>query len=1131
VDEQLSAKRYEPPTIDLENAKNVYKISLDLIGEHKKILEIGSSTGYISEILKKYGNQVTGIEIDQEAGQIAKKNCDQLIIGDVELLDLDQYLENASFDVILCGDVLEHLKAPATLLKRVKKYLKPDGYLVVSLPNFCHGDVLLNILLGDFHYTSKGLLDETHLHFFGLKNIYTLFAECGYTIQNIHTTNLDIGNTELKVDADKIPETLLKFVRSLPNSDVYQFVFTAHPSAGVTIPEFTEPDIKKLVVDSFEEQIQEFRSELSQVIEKKQAVEIEILRLREVLPLKDNHIKNLDAIIHTKDTQIQKIETELAQLHDDYSDNIKELEQLKKEIDEKERHIVKIEELLRISQRGVLEKISDKCFFTLRKNSPVGTKRRKLVELLYHAVAIYSTEGLLSLTFQIKSKLENTILLRHTHSTTPIIATDINHLPGNVPFLLEQELSGLFTCPIDGLDEIRFFSATYCRKNAGLIFQLRDHETGHVVRSARIKFYEIRNNNWTRVSFFPIQDSKGKTFQFSITSLGSPAAAIWFNPQQTFSQLQLLDENGPITGSIGFQCFSTLRDHDLYDLWIFNHEPAQKQLEQLKMENQKFSYQPKISIITPVWNVDEKWLRLAIESVINQVYPHWELCLADGGSTKPHIRQVLNEYAAKDSRIKVKFLGENKGIAGNSNEALALVTGEFVGFLDHDDELAPFALYEVVKLLNQNQNLQFVYSDEDKIDERGNRKNAYFKPDWSPDMFLSHNYLCHFSVIRKTLIDSAGGFRPGYDGSQDYDLFLRVTERIPANEIAHISKILYHWRMIGGSAASQLSAKPYAFVSAKKALTDALARKEIRGEVGDGLFQGSYRVQYAIKDNPKISIIIPTKDNVEILQRCIQSILEKTAYHNFEIVIVDNQSRNRETFDFYQSLKDNPKIRLLDYDKPFNFSAINNFAVDQIDSPYILFLNNDTEVFSREWLSAMLEHAQREKIGAVGAKLLYPDNTIQHAGIVLGIIGNPPLGGHAHRHLPDGHHGYFGRVDTIQDVSAVTAACLLMKKEVFEQIGGFDEKLQIAFNDVDLCLKIRDSGYLLVYTPYAILLHHESLSRGYEDTPEKQKRFAGEVNYVREKWGDIIDDGDPYYNRNLTRDKEDFSIQVKNIQG
>jgi len=566
-----------------------------------------------------------------------------------------------------------------------------------------------------------------------------------------------------------------------------------------------------------------------------------------------------------------------------------------------------------------------------------------------------------------------------------------------------------------------------------------------------------------------------------------------------------------------------------YKIWILKNEPKKEKLEEYKKESFSFKYRPKISIIIPVWNTDKKWLRKCMESVLNQVYDNWELCIADGGSTKPYVKGILKRYAKKDSRIKVKFLKENKGIAGNSNEALSLATGEFIGFLDHDDELAPFALYEVVKLLNEKPHLDFIYSDEDKIDEKGKRKDPFFKPDWSPDMFLSQNYLCHLSIIRKELVGKVGGFREGYDGSQDYDLFLRVTELIDEKKIAHIPKILYHWRSVLGSAAKMVSAKPYAFMAAKKALKDALSRREIEAEILDGLLLSSYRVRYKIVEDPKVSIIIPTKDKVSTLKTCIDSILKKTNYKNYEIFIIDNQSKEEKTLKYYHRIKNNSKIKIVKYNKPFNFSEINNFAVSKVDTEYILFLNNDTEVISEEWLEAMLEHAQRKQVGAVGAKLLYPDNTIQHAGVILGITGTPGqkgVAGHSHKYVSDTEYGYFLRPHLTQDLSAVTAACMMMRKQVFKEVGGFNVNLAVAFNDVDLCLKIREKGYLIVYTPYAKLYHHESLSRGYEDTPEKQARFLKEIEYVRKKWGHVIDKGDPYYNPNLTLEKEDFSIKI-----
>jgi GT2 family glycosyltransferase/trans-aconitate methyltransferase len=564
-----------------------------------------------------------------------------------------------------------------------------------------------------------------------------------------------------------------------------------------------------------------------------------------------------------------------------------------------------------------------------------------------------------------------------------------------------------------------------------------------------------------------------------------------------------------------------------YQKWVKINEPVPQTPIQLNNKSCDFSYRPKISLLVPVCDTDETLLRRAIESVISQDYDNWELCIVAASSKNRQIQQILKEFAQKDPRIKVKKSDTKQGRAENYNEALSMSMGEFIGLLDPADELAPFALHEVVSLLNQNQNFDFIYSDEDTIDRDQNRISPWFKPDWAPDLFLSQNYLSHLSIIRKILIDSIGEFHTGYEGSEDYDLFLRCTEKRPPEAIGHIPKILYHTRTRGS--ADLTEGKTREISSAKKALSDALLRMGLQGEVNEGEFPGTYKVCYTIQGNPRISIIIPTKDHVDILKRCVESILNKTTYQNYEIVIVDNQSTAQETRGYYKSLEETPRIKVLFYDKPFNFSAINNYAVAQVDSPYILFLNNDTEVISGEWLSAMLEHAQREGVGAVGAKLLYPNKLIQHAGVILGITGIPGLKGiaeHSHKFLPHNCRDYFFRAQIIGNYSAVTAACMLMQKDLFLKMGGFNEDFTIAFNDLDLCLKLIRSGYLIIYTPYAVLYHHESLSRGHDTTPEKLARFSQEVTRFHQLWGPVIDKGDPYYNPNLTLERQDFSLKL-----
>jgi GT2 family glycosyltransferase len=565
------------------------------------------------------------------------------------------------------------------------------------------------------------------------------------------------------------------------------------------------------------------------------------------------------------------------------------------------------------------------------------------------------------------------------------------------------------------------------------------------------------------------------------------------------------------------------KDIGLYKKWILKNEPSEDEVIEMKIIGLSFVYKPKISIIVPTFNTPEKILIEMIDSVINQTYPNWELCIADGGSRKPYINEILNSYTKKDDRIKVKFLTGNKGIAGNSNEALSLATGDFITFLDHDDVLAPFAFFEVVKAINENPEVDFIYSDEDKISNDGKKRfDPFFKADWSPDTLRSQNYICHLTVIKKELLNRVGWFKEGYEGSQDYDLILRATEN--ANKIHHIPKILYHWRANPSSAAGDITNKMYAFESGKKAITDHLVRIGRDGIVEDGLFLGAYKVVYDLKESPTISIIIPNRDHADDLEKCVQSIINRSTYSNFEIIIVENGSIEKSTFHLYGKLGQMKSIKIVTWDKPFNYAALNNFAVDCAKGEILLFINNDTEVITSNWLECMLEHAVRKEVGAVGAKLYYPDDTIQHAGVIIGIGG---VAGHSHKYFPKDALGYFGRPQIIQNLSAVTAACMMIRKEVFDEVGRFDEGYSHAFNDVDLCMKIREKGYLVVFTPYAELYHYESKTRGNDDTPEKQERFKREVGLFKRKWGYVLENGDPYYNSNLTLDKEDFSIGVE----
>jgi glycosyltransferase involved in cell wall biosynthesis len=529
---------------------------------------------------------------------------------------------------------------------------------------------------------------------------------------------------------------------------------------------------------------------------------------------------------------------------------------------------------------------------------------------------------------------------------------------------------------------------------------------------------------------------------------------------------------------------------------------------------------PLISVLLPVYNPPERWLARAIASVRAQLYDNWELCIADDASTATHVRPLLELAAREDARLKVVFRPQNGHISAASNSALELATGEFTALLDHDDELTPHALAEVALTLAAQPDVDLIYSDEDKIDEEGRRFAPYFKPDFLPDLFLGQNYLTHLAVYRSALLRSAGGFRVGYEGSQDWDLALRVTELTTPDRIVHLPKILYHWRAIPGSTALTLDQKHYHAETAKRALADHLSRTGVRAELL-AVPGGHWRVQYPLPPEPPlVSIIIPTRNGLEHLRRCIESLRSKTTYPRYEIIIVDNGSDDPATLAYFRELAPSD-VRVLSWPHPFNYSALNNFAAGQARGDLLALLNNDLEVITPGWLEEMAAQALRPEIGAVGAMLYYPDDRIQHAGAVLGVGG---VAGHAFKLFPRGTDGVFNRARLVQNYSAVTAACLVIRKELYTQVGGLDEKsLAVAFNDIDFCLKVRATGCRNLWTPFAEFYHHESATRGMEDTPAKQARFQSEVETMLARWGDTLR-ADPAYNPNLSLESEDFLL-------
>ncbi len=556
-----------------------------------------------------------------------------------------------------------------------------------------------------------------------------------------------------------------------------------------------------------------------------------------------------------------------------------------------------------------------------------------------------------------------------------------------------------------------------------------------------------------------------------------------------------------------------------YAQWCAANAPTSSELE--AQRRKKWADPPRISVVVPLYNTPENFLREMIESVTGQTYPHWELCLADGSQDGSGTSEVVKEYLA-DERIRCRKLEKNLGLSGNTNLAIEMASGDYIALLDHDDLLAENALYEVAAEISRS-GADLVYTDEDKI--RGAARERFqpnLKPDFNPDLLRANNYICHLLVVRRALVERVGGFDDSFDGAQDHEFLFRCVEQ--AKGIAHVPKVLYHWRVHAASTADNPLSKKYAYDAGKRAVLAHIRRCGEDAEVTDTKFPGFYRVKYRLPGEPLVSILIPNKDEVQTLKECLEEIRRKSTYHNYEILIIENNSVQPETFAYYKEIDGKDGIRVLYWKEGFNYSALNNFGFAHAKGDYIVCLNNDVTVITPDWLERLLGQCMRREVGIAGVRLYYPDDTIQHAGVIVGIGG---VAGALFVGMPRERSGYLRKAILQQDLSAVTAACMMVDRRAWEAAGGFDEKLAIAFNDVDFCLKVRDKGYLVVYEPNVEMYHYESKSRGYEDTPEKQLRFKSEIDYMKKRWHKILSEGDPYYNPNFSLMTCDYSLKKK----
>lgn len=1151
---------------------------------------------------KERGCTVVGVEVDPELAERARAYCDKVVVGDLDSLDLVETLGDERFDVVVCADILEHLRDPARTLFQVRSLLAPDGFVVASIPAITHVSVALELLKGNFDYRPLGLLDKTHARFFSKRGVIHLFERAGFWICELDRVYAAPHQMELAQPLTEFGPELLKYVSENDEAVTYQFIVKAKPFSQARELERLHSELEELrarvaelepavfaaresglrmELEAARENLRDVVGARTQLAEELERVGSEAARLREELVSARAREATLIAELEAARRQLSEEAGQRGRLLAETDALARRLEDLNQRLSAADREMVSLrdraaaliqanrslrDELQR--ERGRRTSLEDEIArekaisnaLPEQLRQEMSLLRAELIEIirqrpLLHRFArrllrlAHKLSDLLSLP---RHWLESVTQREYRPRLTPLYhlesrsdQSNVWRSTGNDPQLrlepplpwgwVEAKIRGSadpaagFVMYVDrgsGFDELDarplgLFGPEMAEVQVLLPFRraraarLDPGSAPGIVRIDELvlKRVGLWRVAWRALQIYlsrqPTKNRRARLFRRILDLLLS--GRILQLRQLAAKQLQYDIE---------------LR-RDPYQVWLEQHRFTPRQLNLLRAEAKRFEYSPRISVLVPVYNADENWLRNCIESVLGQAYENWELCLADDASTLPYVRRLLGEYAKQDARIKCVFRERNGHISAATNSALRLATGEYIALLDQDDELSPDALFRVVELLNRHPDADLVYSDEDKIDESGRRHDPYFKPSWSPETLLAQMYVGHLAVYRRSLVEELGGFREGYDGSQDFDLALRVTER--TNRVYHIPHVLYHWRAVPGSVAAGLNAKVYAYNAGQCALEDALRRRNLVGEVERYVaYPGRYVVHLRPDLNAKISIIIPTRDLAPVLDRCLRSVFERSTYPNFEVCVVDNGSRKRETLQLFRLWEERAggRFRVVRQDIPFNFPRLVNAGVAATDGDLLLLLNNDTEVILPNWLDEMAGYAQRREIGAVGCKLLYPDGTVQHAGVIL-VAG---VAGHSHKGYAADAPGYFGRLLTQINYAAVTGACLMIRRAVFDELGGFDEKLGVAFNDVDFCLRALRNGYRNVCLGHVTLIHHESKSRGYEDTREKQARFAAEIELMRKRWAFILD-RDPYYSPHLDPVREDFSIAVRRLAG
>lgn len=973
-------------SVDIDaDANTSHAIMLRLVGGSKRVLDVGCAAGDLARALVERGCTVSGVELDEAAAEAAKPVLERLVMGDLSTLDLPAELGRGAFDVVVFGDVLEHLTDPLPVLRSAKELLAPGGYVVISVPNIAHADVRLSLLNGEFTYRPLGLLDETHVRFFTRRSLYALIAAAGFAPADVRRTVAPPFGTEIQVRREDVPPGVVERLLRDPDAETYQFVLTAVP-------------------DDADAMTGRLRSELDEALSRERSLA----------------------------EQLAVTQAERDRLEED-------LRALPPALAEADRLLAQTERLLaeteRLRQRAAsLGKQADRAETAAAELD--GVVRRQAAELR-----------------KLRNELDEQSALRQAAQER--VAAMLGSTAWRV------------TSPVRALGPLR----------AAVQGPVQTRRSLRETANPRMLARRLRERG-VRSALSSVR-----------ATLAAPAV------------------------------------QDDYLRWVAEHDTLDDaDRAAIRRHVDVLPRRPLLSVVVPAYDTDDAALREALDSVLGQLYPEWELCVVDDASPDHGVWRVLQEYAARDRRVIIQRRPENGGIAAATNDAIAAAHGEYVVLLDHDDLLPAHALYMVALEVLAHPDADLIYSDEDKMDGKGRRYGPYFKSDFNHELLLGQNMISHLGVYRASLIKELGGLRTGYEGSQDHDLALRVIAASSPERIRHITQVLYHWRQYSGSGTFSSSNPDKAAAASRRAVADHLQQLGEQAEVVPAPAVRTWnRVVWATPDpEPEVTVVVPTRDRGDLLRTCLHGVLEKTNYSALRVVVVDNDSSEPSTLRYLEDISEDRRVTVLRVPGPFNYSALNNAAVRQAQSPFVLLLNNDIVVREPGWLREMVSLASRPGVGAVGAKLLFENGLVQHGGVLLGVLG---VANHAHKFVSGAEPGYSGRLCLLQEFTAVTAACMLTPRDAFLESGGFDEEnLPVAYNDIDYCLKLREAGWRILWTPHAELVHHESMSRGSEtQTPEQFRRFETETAHFERRWGSALR-YDPAYNPNLTITATDFSL-------